>query len=568
MMPLLVLVLVLLFRSSSHFHHLPPLAASALEATFTPNPNDSIENGGTGSGPLPASAAQRKQLLELDVVIANSDDPNSTLEHVAKQNGMTSQDLASVLDRNRSDLRESGQLESMLDEANAAALAARQGGGGGGPQGDMIASTLPRRILGLVLSILAALTRTASARISRHPGRSTALAAVLAVALLASHNAPTNGIVISSGSFPPFFSRGHTTFLEPPTDYLERWYCGNVAEENSRGGVGWKSSLPGPTSGGKKKKRTSSSRSSASSVGGVGMTRYLDIDDDGANTRPGGTEGEVTVQTRRSGVDGFRLITTARTTICDEEGDGGLIQDDGDDDEGELLRLEEAECMRQSTRSIIEERKFSELVRGDDSSPSLKFRSLPLDGNDDDDDVVVEGAVMAMKLLGNFGRYGVQPFRISYETGDDDDDDADEADCAVAYHTLTGGHFDGELRFSVEEIMKDGGGVIVVSVTLAIPDGGRAPPKRLAEAMVSSFAQSIARSIRMRTEQTLARRRQSRGYRERASGRASVKRHLRYEQERLQEEMAAERKRKWKRNNPDAGHYRPSGHRLKSPNNC
>jgi len=299
---------------------------------------------------------------------------------------------------------------------------------------------------------------------------------------------------------------------------------------------------------------------------GVGMTRYLDIDDDGANTRPEG--GEVTVQTRRSGVDGFRLITTARTTIGDDEDEGGFVHDDDGDDEGELLRLEEAECMRQSTRSIIEERKFSEFVRGDDSSPSLKFRSLPLDGNDDDDDVEVEGAVMAMKLLGNFGRYGVQPFRISYETGDDDDDDAEEADCAVAYHTLTGGHFDGELRFSVEEIMKDGSGVIVVSVTLAIPDGGRAPPKRLAEAMVSSFAQSIARSIRMRTEQTLARRRQSRGYRERASGRASVKRHLRYEQERLQEEMAAERKRKWKRNNPDAGHYRPSGHRLKSPNNC
>jgi hypothetical protein len=265
------------------------------------------------------------------------------------------------------------------------------------------------------------------------------------------------------------------------------------------------------------------------------MTRYLDVDD-GA-TRPEGGEGEVTVQTGRSGVDGFRLIATARTTIGDEEDEGGFAHDDGD--EGELLRLEEAECMRQSTRSIMNERKFSEFVRVGDSSPSLKFRTLPLDGNDD---VEVEGAVMTMKLLGNFGRYGVQPFRVSYESGDVYD--AEEADgetmtrCAVAYHTLTGGYFDGELRFSVEEIMKDDGDVVVVSVTLAIPDGGRAPPERLAEAMVSSFAQSIARSIRIR------------------------------KQERLQEEMAAERKRKWKRNNPDASHYRPSGHRLKSPNNC
>jgi hypothetical protein len=183
---------------------------------------------------------------------------------------------------------------------------------------------------------------------------------------------------------------------------------------------------------------------------------------------------------------------------------------------------------------------------------------------------VEEVAVMAMKLLGDFGRYGVQPFCISYETGDDDDDDDDEEvdgeplTRCVAFHTLTGGHFDGELRFSVEE-RKD---AVVVGVTLAIPDGGRAPPVRLAEAMVSSFAESIAQSTRIRTRQALARRRQSRNYRARASGRASLKRHMRYEQERLQEEMAAERKRKWKRNNPDAGHYRPSGHRLKSPNNC
>ncbi len=75
-----------------------------------------------------------------------------------------------------------------------------------------------------------------------------------------------------------------------------------------------------------------------------------------------------------------------------------------------------------------------------------------------------------MRLLGNFGRYGVQPFRISYETGDEDDDNnvAEEAygvpmmRC-MAYHTLTGGHFDGELRFSVEETTKDDSGAVVVS---------------------------------------------------------------------------------------------------------
>jgi hypothetical protein len=76
--------------------------------------------------------------------------------------------------------------------------------------------------------------------------------------------------------------------------------------------------------------------------------------------------------------------------------------------------------------------------------------------NGNGDDMKVEGAMMAMRLLRNFGRYGIQPFCISYETGNDDDDDdddnddndndnddAEEADGVpmtrcVAYHTLTG----------------------------------------------------------------------------------------------------------------------------------
>ncbi len=58
----------------------------------------------------------------------------------------------------------------------------------------------------------------------------------------------------------------------------------------------------------------------------------------------------------------------------------------------------------------------------------------------------------------------------------------------MAYHTLTGGHFDGELRFLVEETTKEDSGAVVVSVTLAIPNGGWAPPMRLANVMVVLFA--------------------------------------------------------------------------------
>ena len=46
----------------------------ALEATWTPNEADSVEKGGDG-GPLPVSLAQRKQLLELESAIVQSQDP-------------------------------------------------------------------------------------------------------------------------------------------------------------------------------------------------------------------------------------------------------------------------------------------------------------------------------------------------------------------------------------------------------------------------------------------------------------------------------------------------------------
>jgi hypothetical protein len=92
--------------------------------------------------------------------------------------------------------------------------------------------------------------------------------------------------------------------------------------------------------------------------------------------------------------------------------------------------------------------------------------------------------------------------------------------------------------------------------------------KKKAEKLVSMLAKSMVTSILMQSKQTLARQSQSRGYRGRAQGRAMEKRHLRFENEKKQEEMAEDRRRRWQRGNPDAGRYRPSGHRMRSPNNC
>ncbi len=91
---------------------------------------------------------------------------------------------------------------------------------------------------------------------------------------------------------------------------------------------------------------------------------------------------------------------------------------------------------------------------------------------------------------GNFGRYGIQPLCISYDKttsgsgGSSSDsnkdytkvvDGSEPMSRCVAYHTLMGGHFDGELRISIErrntdamdeENRKEEDGIIL-SATLA-----------------------------------------------------------------------------------------------------
>jgi hypothetical protein len=174
--------------------------------------------------------------------------------------------------------------------------------------------------------------------------------------------------------------------------------------------------------------------------------------------------------------------------------------------------------MHQSTKLIIKERRFFDFVPGNSLS-LLKCCALILDGNNGNgDDVKVEGNVMVMWLLGNFGRYGIQPFHILFKMGnnnkDKDNNNTEEVDgmpktCCVAYHTLTGGHFDRELRFLVEETTKDDSGAAVMSMTIAIPNGNRALPVCLAKAMVLPFAHSIVQLFQIQMEQPLARRRQS-----------------------------------------------------------
>ena len=135
----------------------------------------------------------------------------------------------------------------------------------------------------------------------------------------------------------------------------------------------------------------------------------------------------------------------------------------------------------------------------------------------------------------------------------------------ITYSTLKGGVFDAQVLVVVERTKY---GNVIVRVEALVPKKGRKLPKKVATLLVSSLCSSIVRSIQTEANQRLARQLQGKRFGEKAKGRAEERRHLRHEKEKELESMAEDRRLRWQRSNPDAGRYRPSGNRLKSPNNC
>jgi hypothetical protein len=200
-------------------------------------------------------------------------------------------------------------------------------------------------------------------------------------------------------------------------------------------------------------------------------------------------------------------------------------------------------------------------------------------------------AILVVQKMGNWGRFGLQPLRVSSQH-------EGESVASLTFTTLKGGHFDGQIAITVERTKKD---TLVIQIRLGIPKKGRKVPlvlsrlscccccclrhatlltpdvshfhisqlnEKVATQVVDAIAQSIQKSITTQTRQTLARKSQGKRYHSNYESRTKEKRQIRFENERKAEEMAKDRRRKWQRQNPDAGRYRPSGDRMKSPNNC
>jgi len=241
------------------------------------------------------------------------------------------------------------------------------------------------------------------------------------------------------------------------------------------------------------------------------------------------------------------------------EKETGIVKGDKDDDIMEKIEMKAwdhaIDLAFTSACRILTKRRFSEFI----ASPSHRLRFY---SESRDDDHNYDLAVLVMKGLGDWNRYGIQPLQVVSESENLNSK-------TIIYNTLKGGEIDGELTFSIKKQNNNDDSNaeprVVVCVSLLIPKRGRKIKDKLATKLVSLFAESIATSSITEAKQILSRELQSSIYRGRARQRAAEKRHTAFENMQKMEEMAEERRRKWQRSNPDAGRYRPSGNMRRGP---
>jgi hypothetical protein len=210
---------------------------------------------------------------------------------------------------------------------------------------------------------------------------------------------------------------------------------------------------------------------------------------------------------------------------------------------------------------LLEERNLIEFstrgAKSDDGVPLIRNVASSLDRDSYSEDI----GVLVVPGLGNLGRHGLMFYKVTNEVYLD-------GSASLTLTTLkNAGFFDGQIHIQVERL-PDHDGMLLVQVSLAVPKEGHRISKRMGQLIVSEIAQSLVQSSARRTKQILARKSQNRRYKESGKRRANERRQTRNDRERLLEEMAEDRRRRWQRSNPNAGSYRPSNRRQMSPNNC
>jgi hypothetical protein len=365
--------------------------------------------------------------------------------------------------------------------------------------------TLPKTIMKLMTSLGVILSQAAK----KSPQTFTILATMCFLVLYTLVALPRTGLVLSSSR--GLLSKGPTTLGAPPVKYLQR-LVDSPRLETRKLGI---------------------------------KTKKMKWDDlflgkDGVEIHKLPRKSELTQAfTAQVSVTADALLE--QFNVVDDQ------EEEGDDQVLQNNREEIIELLFEHAATMLSTRQLTEFVH---ETPLPKLRFVASGGRQKHGILVVPG-------LGNWSRYGLVYLQVSRQLESD-------LDSSLTFSTFKGGHFDGQLHVSIQKYR----GKLVVRVHLVVPKKGRKINKKLASRIVQSLAESLATSSERRAQQALARRSQSSRFQGKAHRRAKERRQTRFEKEKEIEEMSIDRRRKWQRTNPDAGRYRPSGDRQRSPNNC
>mmetsp|Transcript_8922 Transcript_8922/g.26530 ORF Transcript_8922/g.26530 Transcript_8922/m.26530 type:complete len:546 (-) Transcript_8922:1430-3067(-) len=503
------------------------LVSAEMEATWTPNEDE---------GPaMPLSMKQRQQLVQLQQAIQNSPDPNGTLQQVAQSNNMSPNELYQMIDKNARDLQQDPALLSELQQF------AQSGGGMG--------NSLPKMVLRFVAAMGVAIRQTAHQN-PRAFSVTFFAALVLFYTLLA---IPRTGLQISSGRNLLTLSSGPTTVFAPPDRYLHKM-------------IGKVDSMASPPRLSIKTLKKDWDDLLKPMIREL-VSDYGANDDHDSADEENGNDLYGRVETHKLGRrHELKQAVTAQYLL----GPDPFLRDFPLGDTMEEIATEREnvlELLYTNAAGLLTERN---LVEFSDAATKARerLRAVCGDGKKQGDSSLTSNdfGVIVVPGLGNLGRYGLMFWKATSET-------SQKSSTAPSSQTLTlttlkgKGFFDGQIHIDVRKIPHLDG-MVLVQVSLAVPKGGRKLNAKTSEQLVETIAQSFAQSVSRRTRQRLARQSQGKRFKDTGSRRATDRRNVRFERERLLEEMASDRRRRWQKTNPDAGRYRPSGHRMRSPNNC
>jgi hypothetical protein len=502
------------------------LVAAEMEATWTPNEDE---------GPaLPLSMNQRQQLLQLQQAIQNAPDPNGTLQQVAQSNNMSPNELYEMIEKNAQDLQQDPALLSELQQF------AQSNGGGG------VGNSIPKMMVRMAAAMVLAIRQSAAQ--NPRAFSITALSALLIFYTLLA--IPRTGLQISSGRSLLTLSSGPTTVFSPPDRYLHKC-IGTTASASTHPKLSintmktnWDDLLKP-------------------------MIRELATNgpnDDDFDEEDGNAYGRVEIH-QLGRKNELKQAITAQFVL---EPDALLKEFPMGDtiEEIEAERNTVIDLLYSNAASVLTERNLVEFSAAAKAKDRIRSVCGTRKKQDDDAFGSNDFGVVVVPGLGNLGRYGLLFWRATSETSQKSSSASSSSSSTLTLTTLKGkGFFDGQIHIDVRKIPQHDG-MLLVQVSLAVPKGGRKLHKSVGEKLVGEMARSILMSASRRTKQRLSRQMQGKRFKDTGSKRATDRRNSRFERERLLEEMATERRRRWQKQNPGTSGYRPSGIRQQSPNNC